>query len=1816
MQHAATSNSNALLFCGSVAASQYGNFAALVPLLVEHEEEKRRKGAKGLQRNPSFIHSLITSVLAAAPDSNPADFVIPPAKGGFTDVGQHTGSAARDTCWPLVREVFQVLLIHGTHAMDPHVLFQLSMAHFELWLLSRQLLSRSSFLAQQMLLPLTDASHQEEWAKLTVSFASELDSHYDQQQASTYSSSIKQHSSTACAMNLVSKVKAPAASEVGASHIDSLLCPDDGIWHPDGLTIEMGWAGGNGVADKLDGIKPPGYFNPFATLPAATTELLFTEQLAPPGLPASPLQWVMHVRSSVDSTPADRGNMAIARQDLRPAWLSKPGFLALGSLRAFPLGQLRRLSEVLQLRELPWAQPEVVTIIRQTLYQLGTLVERKGAVQQLWRTDWVEGRGTLAALGSELEQLADKLAQTPRSHDDVLLLGEAAAFLSLWHAPCVRTARIFAAMPWRAADELDSSIAEAVGAAAQAQLQARQCKLRMLSLLCYGPGSLADADNAAAVLQLMVQVKHDHVCFVDMSEAEDTQLRVLHVRCHNVTARHAAALIKSIQHQGAPQLLLRDAAARVLGEERTPPKHQIIVLRPPNFRMHDTHFIVSITVKQQRSSASTTTSSGGATTASSSASSSTNNSSSGGGSDGSGVADRVEYQCWRVPPHARGVPWRELWHERQSQLTDLLLLAGSSVTATRVLSKFERPEFIHVYASRELTGHASAGVTARAVELVSLGGLIPAVAKGTCTLLWELPRYGLEFRQCSSGPLVSVSGYGGNAARYTLPEFSAYLVLERNAAERGSHNTAGARLPDVLVLVPRGLVVVGSRRQVQVQIPATSGRACELHAYELHVRFGHLQASSTLARLQLAALYAATSSRVPEPLSMAMGAQIALQLLRMCWSNKPLSSEEEAQLRSVAQLGGHHCAALRAMVHELLLSASQLSFLHDPLAEDGPQQALCLDADAGVAYVQERTQLLYKGWVGNPRSQLTDDEEIRALSGMRGVPQPPAIAFRAGLCQTVEVDPCPVNALVVSRTEAKISACLAEAMQPALPSYPLKVGVVPALAVTRDELACKVQEWQLCVLEDKLERLGALAITPAEMEPTLVRLNMGEGKTRVILPMLVMALADGQRRAGRSTKATANLLRLNFPSTLLHNAHKHMHRYLTASALGRKVLLMPFNRDVQITESGARTMLAALHHCQSVGGVVLVAPEHRASLHLEWHELHASGGKVVPSALWWCGGKHAELSALDHLSSLPLLDILDALDKLLHHRFQLIYAWGRRQLLPGLSERVAAVQALMRVVSARVDDPKSALRRPGVAVFDGPETRPHGGFSGVRLLQGEALDAATLALLDELASALIDDPPYECRWMAGEAHAKLRVRILKVMLDDTRDAEQLLGTDHDLSDDKVLQLLALRGMLAGRVLVQALQKRHLVDYGVNRAPTAKKHLAVPFRAAGTPSERSEFAQPDVAVVLTHLSYYRDGLSEGDLLDALQKLLKMLLTKACGLLTLGPSTCKDKLMQAAGRLRLLGRGQTLHLAASSEVTAKIQSCSGGMGQQQQQEWSRQGLFFAASKGWPKRVPQDERMELSAMYGASSSTQPVADVVQAQARAALVAMAGVSQQQEQVPSVAASVPASAATAAGLLASRMDAFVEQIVAVSQEHGEGHSTVALVADEECERELEQEEEEEEVERQMPKLTPVMESDWDYASALSARTPTELPSSAGVTTLAAGLIAKLHGAVAMQSVSWPAALYATANFMRAVAGGEGAQVVPKLTAEQLPSVVTLQLFDGDTRFRTAAQKRALHVLVRQRLSAAEELTGMRGKHMLLPRSDLEAACEDDLFLE
>ena len=46
-------------------------------------------------------------------------------------------------------------------------------------------------------------------------------------------------------------------------------------------------------------------------------------------------------------------------------------------------------------------------------------------------------------------------------------------------------------------------------------------------------------------------------------------------------------------------------------------------------------------------------------------------------------------------------------------------------------------------------------------------------------------------------------------------------------------------------------------------------------------------------------------------------------------------------------------------------------------------------------------------------------------------------------------------------------------------------------------------------------------------------------------------------------------------------------------------------------------------------------------------------------------------------------------------------------------------------------------------------------------------------------------------------------------------------------------------------------------------------MAVPFRGKDTPMERADFGHPDVAIVLTHLSYYYSGLEEKQVKEALE-----------------------------------------------------------------------------------------------------------------------------------------------------------------------------------------------------------------------------------------------------------------------------------------------------------------------------------------------------------
>ncbi|KAJ1474779.1 hypothetical protein T484DRAFT_1830922 [Baffinella frigidus] len=174
--------------------------------------------------------------------------------------------------------------------------------------------------------------------------------------------------------------------------------------------------------------------------------------------------------------------------------------------------------------------------------------------------------------------------------------------------------------------------------------------------------------------------------------------------------------------------------------------------------------------------------------------------------------------------------------------------------------------------------------------------------------------------------------------------------------------------------------------------------------------------------------------------------------------------------------------------------------------------------------------------------------------------------------------------------------------------------------------------WLVFEVEQQLQIRGnqyTVARHLMENKGAITQLNMGEGKTRVILPMLALHLSS----------PSSPLLRVHFLSQLLAEAAEYLHACLTASLLNRRIFLLPFHRDVSLDLRRVRLMRQGLERCRAAAGFVCVAPEHRLSLDLKFHELTTHG---APAAV---------LQLLEELAEVPFFDILDESDELLRHKY-------------------------------------------------------------------------------------------------------------------------------------------------------------------------------------------------------------------------------------------------------------------------------------------------------------------------------------------------------------------------------------------------------------------------------------------------------------------------------------------------------------------------------------------------------------------------------------
>jgi hypothetical protein len=388
------------------------------------------------------------------------------------------------------------------------------------------------------------------------------------------------------------------------------------------------------------------------------------------------------------------------------------------------------------------------------------------------------------------------------------------------------------------------------------------------------------------------------------------------------------------------------------------------------------------------------------------------------------------------------------------------------------------------------------------------------------------------------------------------------------------------------------------------------------------------------------------------------------------------------------------------------------------------------------------------------------------------------------------------------------------------------------------------------------EVVGRLQIRPHQYEavkslienPGMIsQINMGEGKTRVLLPMLCLYFS----------KFTQSVIRIVMLSNILEEGYEYLHRYLCASVINMKIVVLPFHRDVEVTRENASLLLHVLGSMRGQNACVIMSPESCLSFQLKLDELayYNDPDQILP--------------ILTQIEDLEYCDLLDESDEELSHKRRIIYSIGTQLDLPSGQVRWECVIELLKRLTFSSDI--SDLVRV-VGVFS-PEVKPPSAFQSF-YLSTINLDNIWPSIIRALAESIMRSPPHFLRWMShGYESVETRARWTEYMTDALSSVD-LLDDEILTKDNRMDSLHALRGYLAHGLLKSCLQNRHQVQFGVCRPHPKGKRMAIPFRANNIPAERSEFKQPDVAIIYTCLSYFSDGLSLGEVKESLTLLLSL------------------------------------------------------------------------------------------------------------------------------------------------------------------------------------------------------------------------------------------------------------------------------------------------------------------------------------------------------
>lgn len=386
--------------------------------------------------------------------------------------------------------------------------------------------------------------------------------------------------------------------------------------------------------------------------------------------------------------------------------------------------------------------------------------------------------------------------------------------------------------------------------------------------------------------------------------------------------------------------------------------------------------------------------------------------------------------------------------------------------------------------------------------------------------------------------------------------------------------------------------------------------------------------------------------------------------------------------------------------------------------------------------------------------------------------------------------------------------------------------------------------------------------SPGQDLNSVMQLNMGEGKSSVIVQIVAASLANGTK-----------LVRI-----IVAKPQSKQMRHMLISKLGglldRQVFFMPFSRSLVMDTAKTEQIRRTLTKCMKNGGVLLVQPEHLLSFKLmgiEYVGCHPTNTddpiletSSVSSTNPDSYSTGIRLIEVQKFLDQHCRDVIDESDENFSVKFELIYTIGAQSPVDMSPDRWIIVQNVLSLVRQCAPDVQK-LAPAGIQLEPG-ET---GQFATLRLLKEPAGN-----LLLQLVARILCEKGVHGLPVAHQSPA-IRQVILNYILDEklTQENSALVhdGDNNFFSHATKSVLLLLRGLFAGGVLKFALsQKRWRVNYGLaeRKPPTL---AAVPYRAKDSPAPRAEFSHPDIVIILTCLSYYYGGLSSAQLFTAFEHL---------------------------------------------------------------------------------------------------------------------------------------------------------------------------------------------------------------------------------------------------------------------------------------------------------------------------------------------------------